>query len=263
VPDGIETILPIGKLAVRFFDGAKGVKAGEYIFEDSQNVFTLAKRFTDGERGFAPVSIVVPEGSSVKDIGDIISYKLPSFDKQGFLKISSKYEGYLFPDTYHIMSDAKPQDVLDVFLENFDKKIGPLLTDIEKFKWSLVDVIKMASIVEEEGRTFETRRMIAGILWKRISIGMPLQVDASFLYVNGKKTFELTTNDLIVDSPYNTYTRKGLPPTPISNPGLDSIKATINPIDSQYLYYLTDKEGKMHYAKTHEEHLLNKEKYLR
>jgi len=91
---------------------------------------------------------------------------------------------------------------------------------------------------------------------------MPLQVDASFKYINGKGTKDLTLADLKIDSPYNSYLYKGLPPTPISNPGLDSIVATLTPIKTDYLYFLTDKEGNMHYAKTFSEHVFNKQKYL-
>jgi UPF0755 protein len=121
----------------------------------------------------------------------------------------------------------------------------------------------MASIVEEEGKNFLDKRMIAGILWKRLDIKMPLQVDAVFRYWNGKHSFTLSTEDLKEDSPYNTYTRIGLPPTPITNPGLESIKATINYRKSNYLYYLTGKDGKMYYATNHADHVSNKEKYLK
>ena len=91
---------------------------------------------------------------------------------------------------------------------------------------------------------------------------MPLQVDAVFSYVNGKNSFTLTTEDLREDHSYNTYTNKGLPPTPISNPGLDSIRATVNPIKSDYLYFLSDKNGEMHYSETFAEHIRKKKIYL-
>jgi UPF0755 protein len=92
---------------------------------------------------------------------------------------------------------------------------------------------------------------------------MPLQVDASFKYINGKTTKDLTLTDLKIDSLYNSYLYKGLPPTPICNPGLDSIRATITPTKTDYIYFLTDESGKMHYAKTYAEHLQNKELYLK
>jgi UPF0755 protein len=120
----------------------------------------------------------------------------------------------------------------------------------------------MASLVEEEARTLETRRTIAGILWKRLKLGMPLQVDAVFPYIIGKNTYELSIGDLALDSPYNTYKYAGLPPAPITNPGLDAMLAAVTPTDSPYLYYLSDRNGKMHYARTHDGHLANKAAYL-
>jgi len=120
----------------------------------------------------------------------------------------------------------------------------------------------MASLLEEEAPGHKDRRIIAGILWKRIKKGMPLQVDAAFSRVNGKNTYELTTKDLIDDSPFNTYTNKGLPPAPITNPGLSSIKAALNPIESTYWYYLSDRSGNFYYSATLEEHQRKKERYV-
>ena len=251
------------RLAVRFFDGSTGVKAGDYLFEKRQDVVAVAKRLTEGDRGFAPVITVIPEGTSVKEISEILVEKVPKFDNTEFLKVAIGKEGYLFPDTYKFASDVTPRGALDAMLSNFDEKIQGLSKKIKSFERPLSDVIKMASIVEEEARTTEVRRTIAGILWKRLDIGMPLQVDAAFQYESGKSASLLTTEDLRKDSPYNTYTRKGLPPTPITNPGRDSILATITPIKTPYLYYLTDKDGAMHYAVTHEQHLVNKAKYLK
>ncbi len=251
------------RFAVRFFGGDKGVKAGNYIFDGPQDVLTIAKRLVENKNGLAPTTVVIPEGTSAEQIADILSSKFPDFDKTKFLKISQSREGYLFPDTYDFLFDATPETMRDAMLANFEKRIATIQDEIKKFGHPLADVIKMASIVEEEGRSTEVRRTIAGILWKRIEIGMPLQVDAAFSYVNGKNTFQLVTADLATDSPYNTYTRKGLPPTPITNPGLDAILATVTPIKTPYLYYLTDSEGVMHYSKNYEEHLFNKEKYLK
>jgi UPF0755 protein len=103
---------------------------------------------------------------------------------------------------------------------------------------------------------------VAGILWKRIEIGMPLQVDAVFGFIYGKPTFSPTFDELEVDSPYNTYKNKGLPPGPIGNPGLDSIRAALEPVSSPYLYYLTGVDGTMHYSRTFEQHVANR-RFLR
>lgn len=136
------------------------------------------------------------------------------------------------------------------------------MPEVEKSGRSLEDIIVMASILEGEAKTREDMEIVSGILWKRIEIGMPLQVDTSFVYILGKATEDLTLSDLEVKSPYNTYLYKGLPPGPISNPGLDSIRAAVNPTTTPYLYFLTGNDGKMYYARTFDEHVKNKQKYL-
>ena len=120
----------------------------------------------------------------------------------------------------------------------------------------------MASILQKEVRQPDTMKMVSGILWKRLSIGMALQVDAVFGYIFNKPTYSPSLDDLAVDSLYNTYKYRGLPPGPISNPGLDAIEAALTPTPSKYLYYLTGKDGTMHYATTFEQHIDNR-KYLR
>ena len=120
----------------------------------------------------------------------------------------------------------------------------------------------MASLVEKEARTDANRRIVAGVLWNRLALGMPLQVDAVFGYIFDRDTYSPSFEDLKVDSPYNTYTHKGLPPGPISNPGLESIYAALYPTKTNYLYYLTGRDTLMHYAKTYAEHQANRRKYL-
>ena len=144
---------------------------------------------------------------------------------------------------------------------NFNEKIAST-PSIATSTFKLKDIIIMASLVELEARTTESRKIIAGILWKRLSLGMPLQVDSVFLYINGKNTYELTTMDLKIKSPYNTYLYKGLPRGPIGNPGLDALQSTVDPTKTKYLYFLSSHDGAMHYAKTFEEHKRNREKYL-
>jgi len=121
----------------------------------------------------------------------------------------------------------------------------------------------MASLIEKESSGDEDRSIISGILWKRFNNNRPLQVDATLSYLLGKKSQDLTVDDLNIDSPYNTYRYPGLPVGPIGNPGLEAIQAAIYPKDSPYWFYLHDKTGKAYYAKTFEEHIANKNKYLR
>ena len=209
------------------------------------------------------VVVTIPEGYNARQIGETFE-KFGIFSKEDFLKIAQKEEGYLFPDTYRFYKDAKPEDVAKKMRENFNKKITPeIFAEIKKNKKTLSEVIIIASILEKEVNTTEDRKIVAGILWKRLDLDMGLGVDASLTYVLGKTSSELTADDLKFDSPYNTYRYRGLPPTPISNPGLDAILAALRPKLSPYFYYLTGKGGEAHYAKTLEEHALNKFKYLR
>ena len=160
-------------------------------------------------------------------------------------------EGYLFPDTYLFLPGAETEQIIGTMRDNFKKKAGDIAQDI----------VIMASLIEKEVPASDDRRIVSGILWKRLEIGMPLQVDAVFPYITGKR--EVLLDDLKINSPYNTYLYKGLPPGPIANPGLDAIEAARNPKETPYLYYISGKDGKTHFAKTYEEHLKNKEKYLR
>ncbi len=247
---------------VILLNGEGGLHAGDYYFKNPESSFFAALRFTKGEGKLDPIRITIPEGFTSKEIATLLEERLTAFDKKSFLKKSQERQGYLFPETYYISPTAPPEDIIRIMEMTFSKKIAPFITDIEKSGRSLNDVVIMASILEREARTFETKQMIAGILWKRLSIGMPLQVDAAFDMVNGTTTFGLTLEDLRTNHPYNTYTNRGLPPGPIANPGLESIQAAVSPTVSSYLYYLTDKKGVMRYARTHDEHVQNKIHYL-
>jgi len=242
--------------------GENSIKAGDYYFENPENAFKIAKRITKGDFGLAPVLTTIPEGLNIFEIANLLESKFTKFNKEKFIELAQEKEGYLFPDTYYFLANAREEDFIEIMEENFKEKIDSIKDKVKKFDKSLEEIVVVASILENEARTRESRETIAGIIWKRLEIGMPLQVDVSFKYVNGKNTYELTSEDLKVDSPYNTYLYRGLPPTPISNPGLDSILTAINPKESDYLYFLSDKSGNMYYAVTHDEHVDNKRLYL-
>jgi UPF0755 protein len=244
--------------------GTKGLTAGDYYFTERQGVLGVAWRLSRGQYGLENVRVTIPEGFSSVEIAERIKARFNTFDDREFIRIAAPYEGYLFPDTYFFLPNVSPEEVVSAMTLNYQDKIRELADEIAKFGKPIRDVITMASIIEEEARTEESRRTIAGILWKRLSIGMPLQVDAAFAFVNGKKaSSELTLDDLKIESPYNTYVNKGLPPGPISNPGLDSIRATVTPLSTKYFYYLTDAQGIMRYAVTHDQHVENKFTYLK
>jgi UPF0755 protein len=238
------------------------VQAGTYLFRSPQNVLTVGIRLATGAYGVPPVKITFPEGTTVENMGERISSAFPSISQEAFVRAAKPSEGYLFPDTYLFSSSSDAESIVRVMRSNFDAKTASLLPEIAASGRSVADTVVMASLLEKEARTYEVRRMVAGILWDRLALGMPLQADAVFGYIFGRDTYSPTYEDLKVDSPYNTYTHTGLPPGPINNPGLEAIRAAIHPIKSPYLYYLVDREGGIHYAKTYAEHLANQNRYL-
>ena len=249
------------RLFVTMQGGEKKLIAGDYLLDKREGSFDIAHRIVNGRFHLTTFKATIPEGWTSVQIAEYLKQNLIAFDSKKFISLSKNKEGYLFPDTYFISPTIKPEDMIEKMNDNFYQKIKTI-SGVSTSTHTLKDVMIIASILEEEARTTESRRIVAGILWKRFSIGMPLQVDSTFLYINGKNTYELTLDDLKINSPYNTYLYKGLPPGPISNPGTDAIFASANPIKTKYLYFLSSKSGKMYYATTFEEHKRNKELYL-
>jgi len=251
------------KASARLLGDQRRIPAGVYYFPRPQNVVEVAIRLVSGDFETTPVKITIPEGATVADIAKLLEQKMPSdFDYRGFVNAAKGEEGYLFPDTYFFMPGDSTEAILSVFSNGFHTHINKVQSQINAFGKPLPEVITMASLLEKEAADTESRRIIAGILWHRIAIGMPLQVDAVFPYIIGKNSFQLTKDDLKVDNPYNTYTNKGLPPGPIANPGLDSITAAVTPIPSNYIYYLSDLQGNFHFCATYSCQLANQQKYL-
>ncbi|MFA5841666.1 MAG: endolytic transglycosylase MltG [Candidatus Paceibacterota bacterium] len=238
------------------------VNAGSYFFPEPAGVFSVARSLSDGKSGLASAKITVTEGMASFDIPELFGKEFHNFDRNEFLKLAEPKEGYLFPDTYFFYTDVSAEEVVRVMNGTFNQKIKGLEDGIKNSGKSLHDIVIMASIVELEARKPEDRELVSGILWKRLSINMALQVDAPFAYISDKSTYDLTADDLKQNSPYNTYNRTGLPPGAIGNPGTDAIMATIYAKPSPYLYYLSDRAGNIYYAKNFEEHKRNKAKYL-
>lgn len=248
------------------------LSAGKFIFEEPQSTFRVLAQMMRERKELA---VVIPEGATLHDIRFIFTtagIQLPvRFDEattspktlEGVIPKGKSKEGFLFPDTYRFYDVAMPADIVDAMMRNFSRKIEPLRERIDASGKSLYDIVTMASILEEEAKTKEDKKIVARILWKRISIGMPLQTDATLFYELGRASKDLTLNDLQNPTPYNTYQYKGLPPTPISNPGFDSLEAALELPTTNYLYYLTGSDGTMHYARTFEEHKKNKALYLK
>lgn len=239
-----------------------GIFAGDYRFTAPQNAINIAYRMVKGHQGQPKVRIVIPEGTNVYDMAYIYLKNLSDFNAPRFVSLAQKYEGYLYPDTYYFLANAKPEEIIKTMRENFNTKIKTLDKEIKAFNKPLNDIIIMASLIEKETNADESRKIVAGILWKRLKNNMPLQVDAPFYYITGKAG-GFTLDDLKIKSPYNTYTNKGLPIAPISNPSLATIFDTIKPIETSYYFYLNGSDGAIHYATTFDGHLNNKYIYLK
>ena len=240
----------------------RDVIAGDYFFSTKNSIFGIARRITRGEYGLAPGRVLIQEGATRAEIARILAAKFGRFDSALFLAITADEEGYLFPDTYFFLPNVEASEVARKMREQFDKRIAVLAPEIEAFGRPLADVVTMASLLEKEAYDLETMRHIASVLWNRIDVGMPLQVDATFLYINGKGTFELTYDDLATSSPYNTYKHTGLPPGPIASPGARALEAAVTPAKTDYLFYLSDRAGQTYFARTFDEHKVNRVLYL-
>ncbi len=242
------------------------IQAGDYYFHTPASLFEVTARLTTADYGLTPMVTRIPEGATIFSIADLMESQFERFDKEKFIEraLKEEAEGYLFPDTYYFLPNVTEKEVYQTLRETFDTRIETIASDIEAFGKPLEDIVIMASLIEKEAADdFEERQTIAGILWSRIDIGMALQVDAVFPYINGKNTYELSLEDLEIDSPYNTYKYPGLPIGPIANPSLESILAAVTPIDTDYLFYLHDRAGNIYYSITFENHRENKFRYLR
>lgn len=184
------------------------------------------------------VRITIPEGYDNQKISKLFDSRFKYFDHDVFLQVAP--QGYLFPDTYYVGLYMNATATVELLKNNFVTKVAPLMPEINKSGISLKEIILMASILEAEVKSMNDRKIVSGILWKRLKINMALQVDSS----------------------PETYEHPGLPKIPLNNPGLDSIISALRPTASPYFYFLTDKSGAVHYAETFEEHKINRAKYL-
>jgi UPF0755 protein len=241
-------------------------KPGLYRLSSSMNVSQLIVIISGG--GAGETTVTIPEGSNIFDIDRILSNALVIRPGALINMTSSRsLEGRLFPDTYQLYTNSDVADVVKVMTDNFDSKAAPLLaTDSENATRTLI----IASIVEEEVPDQADQEIVAGIILKRLADGMPLDIDATVCYAkflasptSTARACSLTALDFKIDSPYNTYLNKGLPPGPIGNPGTSAITAALHPQSSPYFYYLSDPAtGKTIFAKTLDEQNQNRVKYL-
>jgi UPF0755 protein len=241
----------------------KQIQAGDFRLNQAMSTNEIVSTLT---HGILDIWVTFPEGLRAEEIANILQQKIPSFNET-WRKNLDQNEGYLFPDTYLIPKDASVDLILALFKNNFDKKFQEAQTERTN-KLSQGQAVILASMIEREAANANDRPLVASVIINRLDLGMALQIDATVQYALGYSDSEkkwwkknLTIDDLKINSPYNTYTNAGLPPAPISNPGLSSLKAALSPANTDYLYYLTDNKGITHFARTLEEHNANIKTY--
>lgn len=275
---------------VRLQGNSAKIQSGVYSLSASQSMREILNQITTGSHTYEVIKI--QEGWNIRDIGDYLDQNnlitkadwLSAVDKLaktynyfGENPQQKNLEGYLFPDTYYITKGSDPALLVQKMLDNTDQKItAQMRADIAANHQSIYQILTLASIIEDEtGRNKKTvsaqdlqtleqeRKTVAGLFYNRLKIGMPLQSDATINYITRTGSASATYYQLKIDSPYNTYKYAGLPPGPIGNPSFSSIMAAVYPTQSDYLYFLTKPDGTAIFAKTLQEQLANKTKYLR
>lgn len=265
------------KIYVQVTDRSGKIQAGEYNLYKNSPLPELVLALLQGPD---EIWVTIPEGLRREQIAlrfvDALSQDETFY--LDFLELTKTKEGYLFPDTYLFEKDATAQTIVNKLLATFDDKISPFTNEIQDSDLSLNQIVVLSSLIERETKSNQERPIVAGVLLKRLEADWPLQVDASLQYaLASQKCSECslatareinwwpkaTADNKQIDSPFNTYKKTGIPPSPISNPGLTSIEAAIKPIESEYWYYIHSDDGQIHFAKTLEEHNQNIQTYLR
>ena len=244
-------------IAINSIIGGK-IRWGSYHFAEPISIVSLARDLYVGDRNTYIHRVVIPEGSNLYEIADIFEKEFPHFEREAFEEAAINSHGYMYPDTYFLADDdIRTERLISIMTETFNRRTGDLL---KSYTGDLTrdEIITLASIVELEAHRFDDRRRIAGVLFNRLNINLPLQVDVSFLFISGKDTFSLSRDDLNTVDPSNTYKYAGIPPIPITNPSRKSIEAVLNPTESEYLFFLADFYGNTYFSETYEEHLRKK-----
>jgi len=252
---------------LRYWQDPTQIKATTYTFEEPQTAFEVAELLVEGEFGNNLTTLTFIEGMRIQEFAVRASASLQNVTEAEFLELTAGLEGQLFPETYFVPPNFTTAQMIELMLDTHVDVLTELLAS-STTSLTTPEILILASIVEREANTPESKALVAGIFLNRMAIGMPLQADASIEYVIDTPLGELAPGRLAaelreLDSPYNTYRNPGLPPTPIGNPGRVALAAVINPTPSGYFYYITGNDGEFYYARTFDEHLINIERHLR
>ena len=245
---------------------AAKLKSGKYLLSPSMSLSQILRILTLGK--VKMVKFSVPEGLTVEQIADL--WRLKGFGTaEEFVRAAhdrallTSYginarsaEGYLFPETYMISEGTSAREMVSSMIRLFRRRVTPdLIKEGRRRGFNLHQIVTLASIIEKEARLDEERPIISAVFHRRLKLGWKLEADPTVRYALGLPSRALTSDDLKVNSPYNTYLHPGLPPGPICNPGFKSIEAAVNPADVDYLYFVAKGDGSHIFSRTYSEHI--------
>jgi UPF0755 protein len=253
------------RLYLRVKNIAKDIKAGTFDLNKKLTLEELLQELQTNSQKY--IKVTIPEGYTLKQIKNaLLEYNLIEIDKFEkalaqksdfyYLRPNNNFEGFFYPDTYFFTESQSESEIIDMFLNKFmDLYPKEKFPNKEKFYNRLI----LASIIEKEAATDDEKPLVASVFQNRLDINMKLQSDATLAFLFDYKRRKFYYKDLAIDSPYNSYKEKGLPPTPICSPGKIAISASLNPPKTDYFYFVISKEGDRHlFSKTYQEHLRNK-----
>ena len=255
-----------------FTSGDKKIEAGGYRLDPAMDAREVISKLSSKPD---LVWVNIREGLRKEQIGEILASALSWTESQKntwntLYTVDTKpdfAEGVYFPDTYLLPRDESVQQIADRFISRFNEKFAPFLSKFTEKNIRWTTGLKIASLIQREAGGTDDMKIISGIIWNRLEKEMKLEIDATMQYTKGKNgdTWwgRIDLSEKKSDSPYNTYVYKGLPPTPIANPGLAAIDAALNPADTDCIFYLHGPDKQIHCAKTYEEHLQNIDTYLK
>ncbi|MFW5787270.1 MAG: endolytic transglycosylase MltG [Halanaerobiales bacterium] len=265
------------KLVVGILRLENSMQAGVYEFKRSENTLEIINKIARGR--VANVRVTIPEGYTLEEVAEILSERT-LYEKEELLEAAQKdvydrsylpednesiryvLEGFIFPDTYDLPMEKRPEDIFRYLLDKFEEK-APINEFENEDKDELFEIITIASLIEREAKLNREKPLISAVIYNRIQLDMKLQIDATIQYSLDERKERLLYEDLKVDSPYNTYQHRGLPPGPICNPGEESIQASIEPADVDYLFYFALKDGSHIFTESYPEHLKKQELLLK
>lgn len=268
------------------FNGEEGFQAGHYIFSPALSSDEIVQSLKEGGSPITEEStgsLTIPEGYTIEQIANVIEDETDYSQDEFFELVQSEeflqekrdefpklldnayqvreetlytLEGYLYPATYEFYEDTTLEDLVTQMLSRMDQTMQAYYAEIETQESSVHDILTMAAYIEREGVTAEDRKLISGVFYNRLAVGMPLQTDISVIYALGEHKEQITYDDLEVNSPYNLYQHTGLGPGPVNSSSEDSIYASVYPAETDYMYFIAElSTQKVYFSETYEQHL--------